>query len=312
MFSEDRVDTLLQENDNNAEVVLDIILNEMFLETEKQEAYLYSTLPPISVRDSNYDDDNSLVSEPHFRHRKKNRLRKQKSNKIIFQISGHRPNSSSSNGSATLGSPAFSSSSSSSSTSSCWNTPWASSSLKNPYNRFDYESQDEFIDDNKLSRLINVFPDHDLDTLKQALITCKGDIQNATEMLLSANTDGVWNGSRRHVVTQSKGIQKPNDVVLNNNKRNVSIQRSNIGSSSSSNKIYDDDGLIDYEDGYDHGYCRKEALKYFKQRSEAFQKAKEAHRKKDGSATYYSDEVRGLYTVDRISIFISFKINWLF
>jgi hypothetical protein len=281
---------------------LDVILNEMFLETEKQEAYLHPTLPPISVKDSNRDEDNSLVSESHFRHRKKNRLRKQKQNKIIFQNSGHRPNSSSSNSLATLGPPTFSSSSSST---SCWDTPWASSSLKN----------DEFIDDNKLSQLINVFPYHDFDTIKQALITCKGEVQSAAEMLLSADadtdTDGIWNGNRKQTTTQSKSIQKPKNVALNINKRNVSIQDHNIGSSYSNNKIYDDDnGLIDHEDGYDHRHCRQEALKYFKQRGEAFQKAKEAYRKKDGSAAYYSDEVRGLYI--KISIFVPFKINWLF
>src|SRR5688572_23726632 len=83
MLSENRVDTLLRENDNNAEMALDVILNEMFLETEQQETFLHSSSPPISVRDSNYNEDNSLVSEPHFRHRKKKRLRKP--NNIIFQ-----------------------------------------------------------------------------------------------------------------------------------------------------------------------------------------------------------------------------------
>jgi hypothetical protein len=257
---------------------------------------LHSSSPPISVRDSNYDEDNSLVSEPHFRHRKKKRLRKQKPNNIIFQNSGHRPNSNKSSSPTFSPSSSSSSSSSSTTTSSCWNVPWASHSLMNPQNKFDYEGQDEFIDDNKLSQLINIFPYHDIDALKQTLITCKGEVQNATELLLSTDTDGVWNGDRRQTVLQGKGIQKPNGVVLHKIKRNVGIQDRAIGSRFSlNNKIYDDDdGLVDYEDNYDHGYCRKEALRYFKQRGEAFQKAKEAHRKRDGSATYYSDEVRDL------------------
>ncbi|CAG8754160.1 10883_t:CDS:2, partial [Racocetra fulgida] len=90
-FSENRIDVLLLENDNNAETVSDIILNEICLAEQTNCVYYdsFPLTPPISER-----DDDFSVSDSRSKHRKKKRHRKSKKQGIvIFQNNALRPNS---------------------------------------------------------------------------------------------------------------------------------------------------------------------------------------------------------------------------
>jgi len=152
-----------------------------------------------------------------------------------------------------------------------------------------------------LSQLVNLFPDHNFVSLKQALITSNGNVENATDILLS---DGALNDSKRQQgkgITQTSYTSERQSTHLHNKKRNGSIQNSTISSKNYigtsswpiNNKIYDDDndGLVDYEDDYDPEYCREQVYNYFKKRNEYFKKAAKSHQKRAGGiASYHSDE----------------------
>jgi hypothetical protein len=275
MLPEARVNTLLSENNNNVEMVVDVILNEMYLETEQENDFSYSHSTSTFI--SNSDMDNSLVTEARFNHRKKKRLRKlqQKQDKIIFQNNGHRPNNSSS-----LELPI--SSSSSSSSSSCW-TSSSSTQSRNPWNKFEYG----LIDDGKLCHLMSMFPDHNFESVKQALINCNGEVQNATEILSGRRQQGK-------VIKQVSCISEHQNTHLYNKERDGTTSSNNY-IKTSINKIYDDDEIVDYEDDFDPAYCQLEVDRCYKKRGESFKKAAQSYRRGNGGvASYHSDEVRGL------------------
>jgi len=298
MLSEVRVDTLLRENDNNVEMIVDIILNEMYLETEQQEknfSYLHPQI--ISVRDPNYNEDNSLVSESRFKHRKKKR-RKQKQNKVIFQNNGHRPNSNKS--SLNLGLQSPSSSSSSSSTSSYFSLKQS----KNPWNNLEHESQDGMIDDSKLCQLISMFPDHDFERLKQVLVNCNGEVQKASDILSSKDLkDGK--GQQGQGIIQIPYTNEYQATHLLNKEKNDTIR---------SYKIYDNEDNDDYEDSYDPEYCHQEIYKCYKKRDESFKNADQSFRKGGKGArsvaSYQSNEVRSL--VHKLEILMSILLRITF
>ncbi|GES92636.1 SMR domain-containing protein [Rhizophagus clarus] len=288
-FPEARLDTLLKQNDNNVEKVVDIVLNEMHLETEPQIddfPYSHSTSTLIS----NSDVDNSLAVEDQFiKHRKKKRRKQQKKqDRIILQNNGNSNNSSSLNIPTTLGTLTPSSSSPSSpSTSSCWASP-SSMQSRNPWSKFEYESRDALIDDGKLCQLVEIFPDHKFENIKQALINCNGDVQNAID-ILSSEGDG-----KRHrvlVIKQASHKIEHQTTPHHNKKRDDNVQIRIIDSNRTPpSRIYDDDEIVDDEDEHDPDHCHNEAFRCYKKRDESFKKAAQSYRKGDGAASYYSDE----------------------
>ncbi len=171
--------------------------------------------------------------------------------------------------------------------------------------------------DKKLCQLAEFFPNRDFDSLKNALINCNGQVENATEMLLSFDTDSVWNGDNKTITTRGKGNKQTSHTpdtdeyhnssmqyrTINSTNHNRSSSQTPIKSRFSSNsykfKVYDDDDLVDNEDSYDPEYCRQKALEFMEKRNDAFRKASQSYQKtkghrngESGIAFHYSTEVR--------------------
>ncbi|CAB4391197.1 unnamed protein product [Rhizophagus irregularis] len=264
MIPESRVNNLLREKDNNVEMVVDVILNEMYLQTEQDDDFSYSRSTSTLI--SNSDADNSLLTDVRNKYRKKKRRKSQRKQNIIFQNNGHRLNSNNSSSS---------SSSSSSSTSSYW------TSSRNP------ESRNELIDDNKLCQLMEIFPNHNFESIKQTLVNCNGEVQNATEILSS----GDLNDSKKQIIKLISHTSEHQDTHLQNKERRGSITNDSNSYEMPTNKIYDDDEIEDYEDDHDPDHCQEEVFKCFKKRDESFKKAAQSYRKGQGSvASYHSEE----------------------
>ncbi|CAG8638813.1 4805_t:CDS:2 [Rhizophagus irregularis] len=190
MIPESRVNNLLREKDNNVEMVVDVILNEMYLQTEQDDDFSYSRSTSTLI--SNSDADNSLLTDVRN---------------------------------------------------------------KNP------ESQNELIDDNKLCQLMEIFPNHNFESIKQTLVNCNGEVQNATEILSS----GDLNDSKKQikVIKLISHTSEHQDTHLQNKERRGSITNDS----------------------------NKEAFKCFKKRDESFKKAAQSYRRGQGSvASYHSEE----------------------
>ncbi|CAG8440053.1 13068_t:CDS:2 [Ambispora leptoticha] len=90
-LSDEKVNKLLHEYDNNLEKILDVVLNEIYLESEQLDSKStysssVSSASSFDTRDEDYDDD--LSSEARFKHRKKKRRRQQKSTRILLHVNG--------------------------------------------------------------------------------------------------------------------------------------------------------------------------------------------------------------------------------
>ncbi|CAI2166804.1 8831_t:CDS:2 [Funneliformis geosporum] len=275
------IDTLLQESDDNVEAVLNMLLNE------QDNSYFQTSSTPssVTVNDPN-DEDNFLISESRFKRRKKKRPRKPKRN-IIIQNNTFR---SYANVSSASSSPATSASSMSSpSSTSRWGTPSPLTSPTQSTNQWNNNLQDDLFDEN-LSQLVTVFPDHDFERLRNALVTSKGQFEIAMDMLLSPNNN-VWNGNNEAIKLRSKDntqtSQTPSfsNVVKDQNRSSLQIPiRFDFSSNRQKYKVYDvdDDELIDHEDRYDPGHCRMMAQDFMAKRGEAFRKALDSYQRSKG------------------------------
>ncbi|CAG8499377.1 5431_t:CDS:2 [Funneliformis caledonium] len=295
------IDTLMKENNDNVEVVLNLLLNE------QDSSYFQTNSTPSSVyvKDPN-DEDNFLVSESRFKRRKKKRHRKPKRN-IIIQNNTFRSYANVSSASNSPATPGSSTSSSSSASRWGWDTPSPLTSPLQSKNQWNYLQDDSF--DENLSQLTTVLPDHDFESLRNALITCKGHFDNAIDMLLSAN-NSVWNGSNEAIKLRSKDFRQTShtpsfsNVIKDHNRPSLQIPiKFNFSSNRNKYKVYDDDdnddGLVDHEDRYDPVFCRMRAQEFMEMRSESYKKAFESYQKSKGHrsgeggiAFHYSTEGR--------------------
>ncbi|KAG9295751.1 hypothetical protein G9A89_008979 [Geosiphon pyriformis] len=319
----------------------DLIFNELFLEAERKDselAYLSSASTSSSFDTRDMDCDDGLSSEARFKHRKKKR-RRQPSKNIIFKINAHLsiPDNSALLSSTSSKSPSFNSFRSSTSE-NCWvsfenqiqqlRNMLPTIPLKKIISTFHANhgklmetaqelillcssepSSKQEIFDQSLGQLIGVFPNHDFEILKKALVASGGTSQKAIELLLISSSN-----------FSSDIISNNGKVLGSNNSSKPEKMKNRLGTSSSpflpAGVVFNHDTassspVIDRyacrsdlkhkeeeNDDYDPQFCREKARQYMEKRNEAFGKAMASfnkargHRKdgEGGIASYYSNE----------------------
>ncbi|RHZ75244.1 hypothetical protein Glove_216g87 [Diversispora epigaea] len=320
MLSETKIKSLFQENDNDVEIVLDVVLNE--LEQEKELTQPYALSPSPSSSSSSYltlksdeNDHNSLITESRSKHRKKKRRKKPKQKNVILQ-----------NGS--LGPHQDLSCNSSS-------PPEVNYEYQHEYddNRDPIilnDDQQEPMDD--LIKLIDLFPDHEIESLEASLVAADGLLQNAIYLLLGPEEFNMTcpnksNKSKNkspqiqqqsilpkkaglNFKTETENVKVDEFQVVNRSKKNQKKISSNFTSipsitisSPATTRFHNLSGGNsgddeEYEE-HDPQHCRQMAQDYKIKRNEAFKNACNAYQKSKGSrngdggiAFHYSTEGR--------------------
>ncbi|CAG8434105.1 4728_t:CDS:2 [Ambispora gerdemannii] len=248
VLSDEKVNKLLLEYDNSLEKILDVVLNEIFLESEQLDSKSTysssaSTTSSFDTRDEDYDDD--LSSEARFKHRKKKRRRQQKSTQMLLHVNALIPNSD--NSTSTVQSSATSSNKPSISEPS---SPFTPSNVQNQWIKFEKEIQQlsnsfptlphktiastlhsnggnyhetvlklisicpaapyckQQLFNENLNHLKAVFPNHDEQILKKALIGT-GSTQMASSLLLRCYDSGYGSND-------SSNMSSPDETDITN------------------------------------------------------------------------------------------------
>ncbi|CAG8699050.1 2801_t:CDS:2, partial [Acaulospora morrowiae] len=309
-LSKTKIKSLIREC-NDAEIIFEKILKEA---QQKETTYSYTSSSGSFVVRGDDDEDNSLISESRFKHRKKKRLRKQ------FQIDSYSPNFNTTPNSPTSKTTPL----------SPWNTQWPPpeserlsswdsqwpplpSSVppeKKTHTNVSCDYKPNLSDQrDSIIRLSDIFPDRSVQSLEKALETANGVEERAIEILLGVNTvaeDRACsnNSSRSTFLSDGLGfkIETEQYKAIRPKKSNTPIRSPNtftLTHASSSTRFTHDQNPSDDEasSDYEPKYCRQMANECMEKRNDAFRRAVKAWKSSrksrygdGGIASHYSAE----------------------
>ncbi|CAG8724459.1 3065_t:CDS:2, partial [Acaulospora morrowiae] len=310
-LSKTKIKSLIREC-NDAEIIFEKILKEA---QQKETTYSYTSSSGSFVVRGDDDEDNSLISESRFKHRKKKRLRKQ------FQIDSYSPDFNSTPNSPTSKTTPL----------SPWNTQWPPpeserlsswdcqwpplpSSVppeKKTYTNVSRNYKPNLSDQrDSIIRLYDIFPDRSVQSLEKALETANGVEERAIEILLGVNTiseDRACsnnNSSRSKFFSDGLGfkIETEQYKAIRQKKSNTPIRSPNtfiLTHASSSTRFTHNQNLSDDEasSDYEPKYCRQMANEYMEKRNDAFRKAVKAW-KNSRNSRYGDGGIASHYSAD--------------